>query len=447
MPHQVSKNWATPTRLIVSSFAAVSLVGTVLLMLPVSTSAGVSPGLIDALFTSTSAVCVTGLVVVNTAHYWSTFGQAVILILIQIGGLGLMTFATAQFLVTGRRIGLRQRLIIQEQTGQWSLSGLGVLLRRIFATTLLFELLGAIILALQFGKARGLTPLRAAFYGFFHSVSAFCNAGFDILGNNLMDFNNNALVLLTVSLLVIVGGIGFHVIVDLYTHRAKWKDLTLHSRVALKMTAALLTLGTFAFLAIEGNNPGTMGSMDIRGRLLASWFQAVTSRTAGFNSIAVQNLLTASTFITMILMFIGASPGGTGGGIKTTTFAIAARFAVAAVRGEDDVVFERRRMPQDLVIKAITIILVSTALVMVSTLILTLTENAAFQDILFEVVSAFGTVGLSRAMTPEMTSIGKLVIAGTMFAGRVGPLSLLIALSSPKGSGKYRYPEEKVAVG
>lgn len=447
VPSPVSKGWATPTRLIVVSFAAVILTGTVVLMLPVSTVDGVSPRLIDAFFTSTSAVCVTGLVVVNTASYWSVFGQAVIVLLIQVGGLGLMTFATAQLLVTGRRIGLKQRLIIQEQTGQWSLSGLVILLRRLLVATFVFEAAGAVILGAEIGRARNLPFLQAAFHGVFHSVSAFCNAGFDILGNSLVGFTGNVPVTLTVSFLIIFGGIGFHVIVDLYNHKAKWSELNLHSRIALKATACLLIFGTLAFGIFEWGNPGTLGDLSLKDKILAAWFQSVTPRTAGFNSIAIERLLPASAFLTVLLMFIGASPGGTGGGVKTTTFAIAARFVTSTINGREDVVFERRRLPMDTVIRAIAIVLISMSLVLVSVLALTVTEDASFMDILFEAVSAFGTVGLSRGITPSLTVLGKLVIIGTMFAGRVGPLSLLIALTAPRSGGNIRYPEEKVTVG
>lgn len=447
MSSPAPRAWATPTRLIVMSFAVVILLGTVLLMLPVSTASGVSPSLINALFTATSAVCVTGLVVVNTASYWSVFGQTVIMVLIQVGGLGLMTFATAQLLVTGRRIGLKQRLIIQEQTGQWSLSGLVVLLKRLLAATFLFEAVGAVVLGIQLGRARNLPPLQAAFQGLFHSVSAFCNAGFDILGSSLMDFTDNATVVMTVSLLIIFGGIGFHVIADLYTHKAKWQELNLHSRIAIKTTALLLFTGTLTFAALEWTNPGTMGELSTKGRILASWFQSVTPRTAGFNSIAQENLLPTSALLTIMLMFIGASPGGTGGGIKTTTFAIAAGFVISTVRGRSDVVFEHRRLQLETVFRALAIVLISLSLVMAATLALTFTEKASFLDTLFEVASAFGTVGLSRGITPALTTPGKVIIMSMMFAGRVGPLSLLIALTAPRNGGGIRYPEEKVTVG
>lgn len=440
-------SWATPTRLVVLSFASVILAGTVLLMLPVSTSAGVAPKLIDAAFTATSAVCVTGLTVVNTASFWSIFGKVVTLALIQVGGLGLMTFATLHALFTGRRIGLRERLVIQEQTGQSRFAGLIVLMRRIIFATLLFELTGAAILGAVIGTTRRLPFMQAAFQGLFHAVSAFCNAGFDILGDSLVGYQSNATVILTVSGLVIFGGIGFHVLADLYVNRGRWTGLSLHSRLAIRVTAALLIAGTLAVLALERGNPGTIGGMGLKGKLLSAWFQSVTPRTAGFKSILQANLLPPTAFIVIILMFIGASPGGTGGGVKTTTFAVATKFVVSAIRSDENVNFEKRRVPPDVVTKAVAIVFISLGVVSAATLILCATEKATFLQSLFEVVSAFGTVGLSRGLTPSLTVAGKIVLMATMFAGRVGPLSLAIAVSRKRGNGAVRYPEERVTVG
>lgn len=439
--------WATPTRLLVLGFFAVILLGTALLMFPWSTFAHVAPAPIDALFTATSAVCVTGLIVVNTASYWSFWGKLIILCLLQIGGLGIMTVATAHALVTGRRIGLRERLIIQEQTGQWSLSGLIVLMRRIILTTFFFEVAGAIVLSIAFGITRGLPPVQAAFYGIFHSVSAFCNAGFDILGNSLVDYTENIVVTSVVSLLIISGGLGFYVLVDLWVNKGKWDKLSLHSKLTLRVTVILLLLGTLLIFFLEGNNPYTLGKLSFKGKVLASWFQSVTPRTAGFNTIATDKLRIPSAFLVILFMFIGASPGGTGGGVKTTTFYIVSKFAISVVKGEEDIIFGKRRLPQRLVSKALGIVLISLGLIITSTIILAITEDAPFIDIFFEVMSAFGTVGLSRGITPFLSTKGKLVLIVTMFAGRVGPLSLAIALSRRSRGTAIRYPEEKVSVG
>jgi len=439
--------WGNPTRLIILSFAVVIGIGTVLLMLPVSSASGIPPRLIDAVFTATSAVCVTGLVVVNTASHWSTFGKSVILALLQTGGLGLMVFATMHALVTGRRIGLRERILLQEQTGQSRLAGLVSLSKRIIIATMVFELIGAIVLGAAIGKARNLPFAESMFQGLFHSVSAFCNAGFDILGDSLVGFQSSTAVVLTVSFLVIFGGLGFHVIVDLYVNRLRWKALSLHSKLVIKMTAGLLAVAAVAFLAMEWDNPGTLGPQGLKTKLLSSWFQSVTPRTAGFNTIVEQNLRAPAALLTMVLMFIGASPGGTGGGVKTTTFAVAATMVRTSVGGAHDVEIAKRRLPTDVVWKALTIILISLTLVLVSTILVSGFEQAPFMDVMFEVMSAFGTVGLSRGITASLSSASKVVIMCTMFAGRVGPLSLAIALSRQKGNGKARYPEERVTVG
>jgi len=446
-PVSARKAWATPTRLVVMSFLSIIILGTILLMLPWSTFTGTSPAFIDALFTATSAVCVTGLIVVNTATYWALFGKIVILGLIQAGGLGLMAFASAHALVTGRRIGLWERMMIQEQTGQWNLSGLVRLMRRILLATLFFELMGGIILGVAFGLTRGLPVLKAAFFGLFHAVSAFCNAGFDILGNSLVDYVDNATVNLTVTSLIIFGGLGFHVLADLWVSKGKWQSLSLHSRIVLKVTVVFLLLGTALVFLLERGNPYTLMPLSSKGKLLASWFHSVTPRTAGFNTLPTDKFLAGTSFFVIGLMFVGASPGGTGGGIKTTTFYAVLRYIEAVIRGQDDVTSGKRRLPGAVVNKALAVLLISLGVVITSTFILTVTENAGFLDILFEVVSAFGTVGLSRGITPSLTVVGKCVIIGTMFAGRVGPLSLAIALSRQVKGAEIRYPEEKVSVG
>lgn len=449
MPSQSrGRAWATPTRVVVLSFGAVIAMGTLLLLIPASTADGVSPGIVDALFTATSAVCVTGLVVRNTAASWSLLGKVIILVLIQIGGLGLMTFSTAHALVVGRRIGLRERLVIQEQTGQWRLAGVVSLIKSIILVTVGFELVGTLLLTLAFWLTRGPVGSSALWNGLFHSVSAFCNAGFDILGNSLMDYPSNALVNLTIGFLIIFGGLGFHVIIDLIAHRCKWSELSLHSKIVIKMTAALIVLGTLAVLVLEAGNQGTLGPLDLKGKILASWFQAVSPRTAGFNSVAMDRLLPSTVVVTIILMFIGASPGGTGGGVKTTTLAVVSRYVVATVRGEQDVNVGNRRIPAEVISKAVAILLLAVTLVVAATLVLTCTESLPFIDLLFEVVSAFGTVGLTRGVTPSLSTFGKLLIAFIMFVGRVGPVSLVIALTGKGASGgKIRYPEEKITVG
>lgn len=443
----VQNKGVTPTQFVVLSFAVAIGIGTCLLLLPISTAGRVPPGFLDALFTAASAVCVTGLTVVSTATFWSGWGKTIILLLIQAGGLGLMTLATAHALVTGRRVSLRERLLIQEQTGQWSLSGLVGLVKRIIVATLLLEAVGAVALSICFGLFLKLGLWESVCYGVFHSVSAFCNAGFDITGNSLIDYASHPGVILTVSFLIIAGGMGFSVISDLWANRGRLRKTSLHSQLSVKVTTVLLLAGAVSALVLESSNPGTIGNMTLKESILPAWFQSVTARTAGFNSVAVDRLLPSTAFFLMMLMFIGASPGGTGGGVKTTTFAVALRAVTTLVRGRQDVTIGKRRLPGDLVGKATAIVLISLLLVIVSTFVLTVTENASFLDVSFEVISAFGTVGLSRGITSSLTPAGKCIIIATMFAGRVGPLSLAIALSDRKATAGIRYPEERIFVG
>lgn len=437
----------TPVRLLVVGFASVILIGAVVLMLPVSSVRGTFTSPVDALFTATSAVCVTGLTVVNTASHWSTFGKAVILLLIQAGGLGIMTIATGHALVTGRRVGLWERMAIQEQTGFWTLQGLVLLVKRIILATALFESVGALILTLVFHFSSGLPVGESIWFGLFHSISAFCNAGFDITGRSFVDFVDNATLVLTITSLIIAGGIGFHVLVDLYETRGRFREMKLHSKIVIKTTLWLLLGGTVLAFLLEHGNPGTMGNLDAKGKILASWFLSVTPRTAGFNTVPTEALRNATAFLVILLMFVGASPGGTGGGIKTSTLAILVRSVIGFVRREADVTFGVRRVPESTVMKAVVIFAVALGLVVTSTLVLCITEEAEFLDVLFEVVSAFGTVGLSRGITGSLTAVGKLTLILTMFAGRVGPLTLAMALSTPRPTPDIRYPEEKVSVG
>lgn len=442
-----NSRWLTPTRFLVLSFLLMISIGTVMLMLPVSASSGGATRFIDALFTSTSAVCVTGLTVFNTGTYWSVFGQVVIMLLIQAGGLGIMTFSTAHALVTGRRITLRERVFIQEQMGYWGLSGLVSLMKNVILFTMIFEVLGAIILGLAFAQSLNLSSANAAFYGIFHSISAFCNAGFDICGSSLLTFADDPFVILPISLLIILGGLGFYVIVDIYRNKGKWQSLSLHTKTVIKMTLILLLVGTVFVFLFEKDNPNTLGNMSTEGKLLSSWFQSVTPRTAGFNSVPMECLKISTAFLLVLLMFIGASPGGTGGGVKTTTFYTVFRFVVSSVQGKEDVNISKRRLPHGVVQRALAIFLISIGLIVTSCMILTITEDAAFFDVLFEVVSAFGTVGLSRGISPGLSDIGKVVLIVTMFAGRVGPLSFILAVYNRSHGSSIRYPEEKVAIG
>lgn len=422
------------------------LIGSLLLTLPYSSRNGQSVGYFNALFTATSAVCVTGLTVVDTYSQFNLFGQLVIMVLIQMGGLGLMTMATLVFLLLGKRITLKERLIMQEALNQFTLSGLVKLTRYILFTTFIFEGIGAFLLSIRFIKIYGL--YKGLYYGIFHSVSAFNNAGFDLMGDfqSLTNFVEDPLVCIVVMMLIIIGGLGFSVIVDVLNNKSINK-LNLHSKVVITMTGTLLMGGFFIFYFLEFSNPKTLGKLTPFGRILAAFFQSVSPRTAGFASINLEDLTLTSKYFTIFLMFIGASPGSTGGGIKTTTFASIILMMISVLTSKEDVEVHKRRIPNDNIFKAVAITVISLMLVFTSSLLLTITESQAFLDILFEATSAFGTVGLTLGITKELTNWGKFIVILTMFAGRVGPLTLAMALGSKKSKVLIKYPEERILIG
>lgn len=436
-----------PAQVLVLGFAALILIGATLLNLPFASTDGLSIGFVDALFTSASAVCVTGLVVVNTATHWTIFGKVVILILIQIGGLGFMTMATLVALFLGKKITLKDRLIMQEELNQFSLSGLVKLTKYIIISTFIFEGIGAVFLSFRFIKIYGL--LTGIWFSIFHSISAFCNAGFDLIGNSLVMFVTDPLINFTVGLLVIVGGLGYTVYMDISVKRSL-KKLSLHSKIVLLMTSILLIFALVFVFVVEYTNPKTLGNLSLGGKLIASFFQSVIPRTAGFNTIDIASIRSATAFIIIILMFIGGSPSSTAGGIKTTTIGAIFLAILSVVKGKKDVEIFKRRIPNDIILRALAVTGIGMALVLTITILLTITEaKASFLDILFEVTSAFGTVGLSRGLTPNLSVIGRLLITITMFAGRVGPLTMAFAFAKKQKDNKgiYRYPEEKILVG
>lgn len=443
MPKKLNLN---PTQMVVLGFVIAIFTGTILLYLPISTNEPIS--FLDALFTATSAVCVTGLVVVDTGTRFTVFGQIVIMFLIQIGGLGLMTSATLIFLLMGKKIYLRERLIIQEQLNQFSLEGLVRLSKYIFRLTFFVEGIGAALLAIEFIPQFGIG--KGIFFSIFHAVSAFCNAGFDLMGNftSLTAYKENVLVTLVISSLFVVGGLGFTVVLDLYGKK-NFSKLNLHSKMVLTVTVFLIIIAAVGIFALEYSNPETLGNLSIKGKILGAYFQAVTPRTAGFNTIPIDKMTSTSLFLIITLMFIGASPASTGGGIKTATFGTVAVAIIALITGNEDVDVFRRRIPQDIVMKSFVIVFMSLILITVVTIILTATEAsyATFREVLFEVSSAFGTVGLSMGITTNLTIIGRILIIITMFVGRVGPLSLALAIGNKKTKKTYHYPEEKLLVG
>jgi trk system potassium uptake protein len=442
----------TPSQVLVIGFALTILTGAVLLSLPISTESGKPLPFIDALFTSTSAVCVTGLVVVDTATTYNTFGEVVIMLLIQIGGLGFMTFGTFFAILVGKKIGFRERLILREAFNQINISGVVRLVLMVLAITLVIESLGFIVLAIRFIPEWGWE--KGLYYALFHSVSAFNNAGFDLFGDyekfsSLTRYVGDPIVNLTISSLFILGGIGFIVILELVQYRVT-KRLSLHTKLVLTMTAFLIFVGTIIILATEWTNPATLGELSFGDKLLSSYFQSVTPRTAGFNTLNIADMYPATLFFIILLMFVGASPGSTGGGIKTTTLTTILLAVWSMIRGRDNVVTYRRRIPYDQVYKALTVTVAALTLVIMVTMLLTITEHADILTALFETVSAFGTVGLTMGLTPELTVAGKILIILTMFAGRLGPLTIAVAIARSlrdQQEPPIRYPEEKPLIG
>lgn len=435
-----------PGRLLVIGFALIILIGSILLTLPISTIDGQGLHYIDALFTATSATCVTGLVVVDTGTVFTLFGQWVILALIQVGGLGFMTMGTIIAVILGKKISYRQRQFVRESLNHMSIDGIVRLVKRVINMTLIIEALGAVLLFLRFLTEMSWT--KALYFGIFHSVSNFNNAGFDLFGhfNSLTQYVNDPVVNIVIMLLIILGGLGFFVIVELFEYPQR-KKLSLHSKVVLVTTTILIVVGAVVIFAIELFNPNTLGGLKWQGKIFASFYQSVASRTDGSNTIPIGDLHQVTLFFIIILMFIGASPGSTGGGIKTTTFVTLLGAVWAMIRGRQDVVFFRERIGQARVYKALTIAFAALVLIILVTMILMFTENQDFLKVLFETTSAFGTVGLSTGITPELTPIGKILISIVMFAGRLGPLTVAIAISMNHKDERFRYAEGRIIIG
>lgn len=437
------------TQVLVLGFAGLIAIGTILLNLPAASVDGKSMGFVNALFEATSAVCVTGLVVVDTGTQLTMFGQIVILILLQIGGLGIMTMATMVFLIVGKRITLKERLIMQEALNQFTLEGLVRLTRNILLVTFIIEFSGAVLLSIkfipEFGWGRGI------YYSIFHAVSAFCNAGFDLIGGyrSFTPYVDDALINIVFMSLIIIGGLGFTVVMDLRRSGFRWKKWSLHTRIVIMVSGVLILFGFIFFLLVEWSNPATLGRLSPSGKIFGAMFQSITTRTAGFNTIDTASLRPASKFMTILMMFVGASPASTGGGIKTVTAFVVVMMAINLIRNRDDIEIFKRRLQPGTGKKALTIALISLTIFLTMVTVISLIESIEFIDILFEVGSALGTVGLSTISNGNMKVLTKLLVTFTMFIGRLGPLTIAMALSARNGSIKnnLRYPENKVIVG
>lgn len=451
------KRSLTTTQIIMFGFLGTIIVGTLLLVLPLSSADGETTELVDALFTSTTSVCVTGLVVVPTWSHWSMFGQAVIMLLIQVGGLGVITFTTLVLMVMGRRITLKERLLIQDAYNIDSIRGVVRLTLRIVKGVLRIEFVGAVLYAIVFIPRYGICD--GIWKSIFNSVSAFCNAGMDIIGDTSMQpFQGNVIINFTTMTLIILGGLGFPIwwnIVDVLKQRKKrydsWRTaahyFTLQTKIVLSVTAFLILGGALLIFVFEYNNPETFGNLNLWEKIMASLFQSVTTRTAGFFTIPQEGLQNATALICIILMFIGGSPSSTAGGVKTTTLGIILLAVFSIVRGHKDTEAFGRKISTSLVKKAMAVVALSLTVTFISIIILTVVQEGDFLDLLYECISAIGTVGLSRALTPDLNVFGKIVIIVTMYAGRVGPISLALFFNSKKYINVRSFPTEKISVG
>ena len=441
-PHR----FPSPQVALVVGFAALIVIGSLLLLLPFATASGRATNVLDAVFTAASAVCVTGLVVVDTGTHWTPFGQAVILVLIQLGGLGFMTASTSLFLAIGHRTTLRERLLLQEALGSSGLGDVTRLVRRVILFTILAEALGFLLLLVRFAQTE---PLGTAlWWSLFHSVSAFNNAGFDVFGGfrSLTPFRNDAYLLFVAGLLIVVGGISFSLFADIRRSRSIGR-LALDNKLVLVTTAALLVVGTLVLLLAELRNPRSMDQVGANAPLLDALFLSTSARTAGFNTVDLSLLNEQTLFFLMALMFIGGASGSTAGGIKVNTFSLLLLAVWSAVTGRTRTEAFGREVPQELVNRAMAVVLLALGVVFVSAVVLTTTESPPFINLLFEVVSAFGTVGLSTGVTPVLTPIGRILIVLLMFIGRLGPLTLMVALTLRQRDVKFRYPVEEIRIG
>lgn len=432
-----------PPMVLSLGFAILITAGGLLLSLPFFTKSGQATPLVDSLFVAASASCVTGLTPVNTLEHWNTYGHILIIILIQIGGLGVMSLASIIPLILGKKIGMKSRQILKEQLNVESLEGMIVLFKYVLAFTFGTEVLGAILLSIKFVPLYGAG--KGVWYAVFHSISAFCNAGFDILGDSIFPFRDDLLINLTLCALVIVGGLGFVVTSELFRRRS-FKKLSTHSKLVLMVTAILLVLGTVMFLFLE-NEDGVLQYETLKGSILESFFQSVVARTAGFYSVDLSKIKDSTALMLMGLMFVGGSPGSTAGGIKTTTLGVLVLSTHAVVRGESEPVVFGRHIGTETVRKALAIFLVSIVIILSVSFMLAITESAPLVDILYETVSALATVGASKGITPHLTDAGKNLITLCMYLGRIGPMTMAFAFGMKAKKSLIRYPESFISIG
>ncbi|GAA4363891.1 TrkH family potassium uptake protein [Paeniglutamicibacter cryotolerans] len=436
-----------PAQAIALGFGTAILLGTTLLMLPISKVGPGGADFLSALFTATSAVCVTGLAVVDTATYWTPFGQVAILLMIQLGGFGIMSFASLLAVLMARRLGLKSRISAATETKSRGFGDVRSVLLGVLKTTIVVELIVAALLALRFGFGYGSSPWHALWQGVFHSVSAFNNAGFALFSDNLMGFVGDPWICLPIAAAIIVGGLGFPVLFELHRQYRKPLHWTMNTKLVLSGTAILLTTGTAFITALEWDNPGTLGRLSSADKLLAGFFQSVMTRTAGFNSVDLSQMDPATWLGMDILMFIGGGPAGTAGGLKITTFAVLFFILLTEIRGGTAVNVFGKRLSRSVHRQAITIVLLAVALVVGSTMTLMLITDFSFDALLFETISAFATVGLSTGITAALPPAGQLLLVLLMFVGRLGPVTLASALALRSRQLLYEFPKERPLIG
>jgi len=436
-----------PPVLVMLTFFFTIFLGALFLMLPAATTIGEDTSLLGALFTSTSATCVTGLIVYDTGTHFTLFGQIIILLLIQIGGLGIMTISSAFAILLGQKMSLKSESIMQNVIGESNKLDMISLVKSVILVTITLEFLGAVIMYFTF-IAKAYPVKQAIYHSIFHSVSAFCNAGFCLYPNSLIQYIGNININFVITSLIILGGIGFPVLKDIQQiikKRVSYKRLSLNSKIVISSTVILLVLGAVIFFISEYNNE--MKGLHFLDRIMASYFQSVTTRTAGFNTIDTANLSRGSSFISGILMFIGASPGSTGGGVKTTALVVVLVAVIAMFRGHDDVNIFKRKVSERIIKKVMALVAASVALLAVMIFLLLMFEPFTFEKTVFEAISAFGTVGLSMGITDRLSSAGQIIIILLMYLGRVGPLTLMFAISETKDRSFFTYIEEKISIG
>ncbi len=452
-----NRRFMKPTRIIALGFLLIIIIGTLLLMLPISTTSGEFPGFIIPLFTATSATCVTGLTLVDTHTYWSAFGQIVIITLVQVGGIGFMTLIAFMSFLLRRTIGLRERLIMMQALNLDEMSGVVRLVKHILIGTLIFEGIAAVIMTVRFSLHAGIPT--GIYSGIFHSISAFCNAGFDLMGGdkpfwNLVHYPGDIVISITVMVLIIVGGVGFFVWEDvLHAFKRRkirriWKNLHLHTKLVLTVSAILIFAGAVFFYISEYNNPKTLGEMDQQTKIMASAFQSISARTAGFAPVEQGDITTLSKSFTIILMFIGGSPGSASGGVKTVSVALVLIAVYSVMRGRNRASVFGRTLAPEQIMRALTLIIVPLILVVVSSLILGLTHDISLIDILFETVSAMSTTGYTVGVSPMLNPWGQFLLVMLMYFGRIGIITISIAmLMSESNKAKTKYPNGRVFLG